>query len=211
MGFKASATAFLKRMLDPKIIKQRKGPDGKPVQYMEGWQVIDNANEAFGHGGWSQIIVSERFIDYDINRQENHCVAAHFVHVRIKIPCEDGTICEQDGTSVGKGTARTLADAMDHALKVAHTDAIKRAFKNHGNQFGNPLYDKEQRNVGVEPDDIRAPISIAPIDEGFDRPALPDRSQPSISQRAMRQPPQQPQPPRHVEHNGPARKEGVRL
>jgi DNA repair and recombination protein RAD52 len=36
--------------LDPANVKPRKGPNGKTLSYIEGWQVIEEANHIFGFG-----------------------------------------------------------------------------------------------------------------------------------------------------------------
>jgi DNA repair and recombination protein RAD52 len=47
----------------------------------------------------------------------------------------------------GTGIAKDYASAHESAGKEAVTDAMKRAFRTFGNQFGNALYDKSQKHV----------------------------------------------------------------
>ncbi|MDK2063130.1 Rad52/Rad22 family DNA repair protein, partial [Aliarcobacter butzleri] len=54
------------------------------------------------------------------------------------------TFIEKEDVGFGTGISKTLADANESASKEAVTDAIKRAFRSFGNQFGNSLYDKSR-------------------------------------------------------------------
>jgi DNA repair and recombination protein RAD52 len=47
----------------------------------------------------------------------------------------------------GIGIARDYASAHESGGKEATTDALKRALRTFGSQFGNALYDKSQKNV----------------------------------------------------------------
>jgi hypothetical protein len=61
------------------------------------------------------------------------------ITVKDCIPITDEGVCPvQEGRN-----ARATIDAHDMARKGAITDAMKRAFRCYGNQFGNPLYDKD--------------------------------------------------------------------
>jgi len=68
-----------------------------------------------------------------------------------------GSVFRQDvGTVIGSG--KTEMDAIEIGYKGAVTDAMKRAFRTFGNQFGNCLYDKEKG--GVEKAGISTPSVI---------------------------------------------------
>ena len=48
----------------------------------------------------------------------------------------------REDVGFGSGIAKTLADAHEQSAKEAVTDALKRAMRTFGNQFGNSLYDR---------------------------------------------------------------------
>src|SRR6266446_4472419 len=55
----ASLQAKLNQKLGPEFISQRPGPGGGPkLTYVEGWKVINLANEVFGFNGWNSSIIS---------------------------------------------------------------------------------------------------------------------------------------------------------
>ena len=63
----ATLQAKLNQRLGPEYISQRPGPGGGPkLTYIEGWKVINLANEIFGFNNWSSSIVSMTtdFVDY---------------------------------------------------------------------------------------------------------------------------------------------------
>jgi DNA repair and recombination protein RAD52 len=47
----------------------------------------------------------------------------------------------------GTGVSKTLADSHENAGKEAVTDALKRAMRSFGNQFGLSLYDKSRNHT----------------------------------------------------------------
>lgn len=53
----------LSRELDPKYISSRMGPRGVRLFYLEGWRIVEAANEVFGFNGWSHSVVDLK-IDY---------------------------------------------------------------------------------------------------------------------------------------------------
>ena len=64
----ASLQVKLNQKLGPEYISQRPGPGGGPkLTYVEGWKIINLANEVFGFNGWSSSIVSMTvdFADYN--------------------------------------------------------------------------------------------------------------------------------------------------
>jgi hypothetical protein len=55
----AALQAKLNQKLGPEYISQRPGPGGGPkLTYVEGWKIINLANEVFGFNGWSSSITS---------------------------------------------------------------------------------------------------------------------------------------------------------
>jgi DNA repair and recombination protein RAD52 len=180
----------LRDPLDPANVKPRKGPNGMTVSYIEGWQVLDEANAIFGFGNWSRETVLMEplhgpvlITDAD-SPEKGKVVSAFFAKVRITVWSEDGQrSIVREGCGAARGFARTAGEAIEQAIKSAETDATKRALVTFGNAFGLALYDREQRHVGRPEARRQLAPSEQPLDTGFD--AAPESPRPSISQRAL--------------------------
>jgi DNA repair and recombination protein RAD52 len=190
--FTESQLKTLQDPLDPANVKPRKGPNGKTLSYVEGWQVIEEANRIFGWGNWSRETVTIESLHDPVlindpdSPEKGKVVSAFFAKVRITVWSEDGQrSIVREGCGAARGFAKTAGEAMEQAIKSAETDATKRALVTFGNAFGLALYDREQRQVG-KPEDRRQLAASAeqPIDTGFDAPP-PAPHRPSISQRAL--------------------------
>jgi len=67
----AAIQVKLNQRLGPEFLSQRPGPGGvRKLTYIEGWRVVDLANEIFGFNGWS---TSVRSLDVDYVRT-SRCV-----------------------------------------------------------------------------------------------------------------------------------------
>mgnify|MGYP003349234988 CR=1 FL=1 len=130
----------LKAPLAKENIAQRIGGGGTKLDYLEGWFVIDQANEIFGYDGWDYYIDDVQVIKEVID--DKTCKALCRATVTVTV----GETLRQD-VGVVIGSAKNSMDAIDIGLKGAVTDAMKRAFRTFGNQFGNCLYDKEKGGV----------------------------------------------------------------
>jgi DNA repair and recombination protein RAD52 len=92
----ASLQAKLNQKLGPEYISQRPGPGGGPkLTYVEGWKVINLANEVFGFNGWSSSIISltTDFADYS-EETRRYCVG---VTALIRVTLRDGVFHEDIG------------------------------------------------------------------------------------------------------------------
>jgi len=129
----------LNQDLDLTRVKTRT-QSGRSVHYLEGHDIITIANEIFGFGGWSYEPVGEVKTD---KTGEGYLAKAT---VKVSVVLEDGTTISR--TDIGrcavacKAGEAPKADSVDTAEKGAVTDALKRALRSFGNQFGNSLYDK---------------------------------------------------------------------
>ncbi|KAH9504844.1 DNA repair protein rad52 [Bulinus truncatus] len=128
----------LRQRLGPEFISQRVGAAGLKVAYIEGWKVINLANEMFGFNGWSHG-VSQQTIDF-----VDHVNGKYFVGVSalVKVQLKDGVFHEDIGYGVSEGM-KSKALSLEKAKKEAVTDGLKRALKSFGNSLGNCLGDKE--------------------------------------------------------------------
>ena len=139
---------LLKYNLDGNRVKTRQ-LGNISLSYLEGYDLIDTANFAFGFGNWSYRVNTLEQVSEEVSeRNKNNkvigykavvAVTVHDVHHKSNITRED--------VGYGIGIARDYASAHESGGKEATTDALKRALRSFGNQFGNALYDKQQKNV----------------------------------------------------------------
>lgn len=144
----------LRKKLDPKHVKSPDGKFGPKGDYLEGWHVINEANEIFGFNGWSYTIDLQRDDLRKVevtktwngqSKTEEQWQAAYTCICTLTV---DG-VTRQD-VGFGSGFAKGVGDALEGATKEAATDALKRALRTFGNRFGLALYDKSRENVGVD-------------------------------------------------------------
>lgn len=120
----------LAQPLDPKLVKNdRKVAHG--ASYIEGHTAIRQANEIFGFDGWSYEVKDVTRVGHDGDRP------IWTAQVRVSAL---GVQRSDIGVNVA---ANNSPDSQDTAMKGAVTDALKRALRTFGDQFGNGLYDKE--------------------------------------------------------------------
>jgi DNA recombination protein Rad52 len=140
--FTPETIAELRKPLDDKTVKHRQGGGGSDLKYLAGYQVIDTANRIFGEGNWGYDLLG---VELNNVLSSNGEIIGGYYSARVKVtvkncvPVTDEGVCAiQDGRN-----NRAIIDGHDMARKGAITDAMKRAFRCFGNQFGNPLYDKD--------------------------------------------------------------------
>ena len=154
--------ALLNAKLDAGAVSERQG-----LSYIEAWHAINEANRIFGFGMWDTKLIELRHIGDEVNdkgggkvQYRSAYLAAYEVTVKgaaASALAERGLNCTYQ--DVGFGNATSYSNPLDNhenAAKEAATDAVKRCLRNLGNQFGNALYDKQQRNVAknVSADDV---------------------------------------------------------
>lgn len=119
------------------------------MSYLEAWDVIAHLTRIFGPLNWDKevkevVMIYDEFVNWTPRGQtipkSGYDVAYRSI-VRLTIRSELGTKVSED---VATGQAQhqpNRGDAHDLALKSAVSDALKRAAKDLGNQFGLSLYD----------------------------------------------------------------------
>ena len=121
------------------------------MSYLEGWQVIAEANRIFGFDGWQRQTIAVRCVaqaERTIGREQKPGWGVTYTaRVRITVICGGLTPLVREGTGAGHGIDVDLGQAHESAIKEAETDAMKRALMTFGNPFGLALYDKQQREV----------------------------------------------------------------
>ncbi|PFX34356.1 DNA repair protein RAD52-like [Stylophora pistillata] len=74
----------LNQKLGPEYISQRAGAGGQKLAYVEGWKLINLANETFGFNGWSHSVTHQNidFVDQVANKY--YVGVSAFVKVQLK-------------------------------------------------------------------------------------------------------------------------------
>ena len=111
--------------LDLNNVKKRKGAGGRTLDYISGEHAIAEANRIFGFDGWSCETIHMECV--------KESPITYIARVRVKA-----------GGVTREGWGGDSSHDHEMAVKGAETDAIKRALRTFGNQFGLPLYDKEE-------------------------------------------------------------------
>ncbi len=136
-----SVLHLLDSVLDPKLVARRRGSKGQMVPYLEGYQAINQANRIFGYGRWGAELVGP--VGYrELTRThkgtgEVSSVGMYWATVKVHVRG-----CEPRSDVGCAFTADDSLEAHDTAIKAAVTDAMKRALRQFGDQFGNALYDR---------------------------------------------------------------------
>nr|WJN25031.1 DNA repair and recombination protein [Farysia itapuensis] len=175
----ATLQAKLNQRLGPEYLSQRPGPGGgKKLTYIEGWKLVDLANEVFGFNGWSTTIVrlDVDFLDSSPDGSRHSAGVSCVVRVTLR----DGAFHEDIGYG-SADNARQKHAALEKCKKEAVTDATKRALKNFGKLLGNCTYDHQ---YSVQALKVVNPAPKFDPSELHRRPEL----------RALAQPTPQPQP-----------------
>jgi DNA recombination protein Rad52 len=150
--FSAEQITALSAPLDRAKVRQRRQGRSQ-VSYLEGWQVIAEANRIFGFDGWQRETVALRCV-HQAQRpigedQRPGWGVTYTARVRISVSASTAgqPALIREGCGAGHGIDTDLGQAHESALKEAETDAMKRALMTFGNAFGLALYDKQQREV----------------------------------------------------------------
>jgi DNA recombination protein Rad52 len=160
-GFTTRQIAALSAPLDRANVRQREQGRSR-VSYLEGWQVIAEANRIFGFDGWERSTLISRCVaehERPIGRdRKSGWGVTYIARVRITITAGNRTLI-REGSGAGHGIDADKGLAHESALKEAETDATKRALMTFGNPFGLALYDKQQRQVSSSAPSQPAPVA----------------------------------------------------
>ena len=143
MSLAPEVIAKLVKPLDPNRVKKREGGGGRSLSYLESHDVIRTANEVFGIGGWSYHVNelthlgTEKFIGRDAREGTRTGYRA-----TVSVFVGETQYCD---VGYGDATEYTQSTVTTHELasKEAVSDAVKRALRNFGDQFGLCLYSKD--------------------------------------------------------------------
>eukprot|EP00948_MAST-09A_sp_MAST-9A-sp1_P001586 g1586.t1 len=134
----------LNTRLNRNDLKQRKGPGGQRLTYIEGWRAVSLANNIFGFNGWSSEIMKIDIISCERTEGRNTggrgtwevCACA-----MVRVTLQDGTYHDDVGLSTANNSKKSAA--LEQSQKAAVTDAIKRALRLFGDALGNSVYNRE--------------------------------------------------------------------
>jgi DNA recombination protein Rad52 len=162
--FSAEQIASLSAPLDRAKVRQRRQGRSQ-VSYLEGWQVIAEANRIFGFDGWQRQTVALRCVhqaERPIGEEQRPGWGVTYTaRVRISVSAASQPALIREGCGAGHGIDTDLGQAHESALKEAETDAMKRALMTFGNAFGLALYDKQQREVTHAAGENSAPLPVS--------------------------------------------------
>ena len=167
-----SVTEKLAQPLDASLVSHRKGRGNRNFPYLEGRAAIDQANRVFGFGGWGYELVGDVILHELDNIHpgtgEVKRIRAYAATVRVNVP---GSLSRTD---VGFHTvAEETGEGHESAFKGAVTDALKRALRSYGDQFGNGLHGEESAGSDAGSGESLAPalrktLLDLGIAQGFD-------------------------------------------
>ncbi|MCY4393125.1 MAG: Rad52/Rad22 family DNA repair protein [Chloroflexi bacterium] len=138
-GLPPAVTQKLGEPLDEGLVSHRKGRKGRSFAYIEGHVAIEQANRILGFGGWGYELVGDVTLregeSVDPKTGEAKPWRAYAATVRVTVPGSSPR------TDVGfHAVTEETAEGHETAFKGAVTDALKRALRGYGEQFGNALY-----------------------------------------------------------------------
>jgi hypothetical protein len=136
MGFSARQVEALRRQPSARHIRTREA-HGHELSYLEGWYAISEANRIFGFDGWNRETIESKCVLARENR--GTFLAVYIARVRVTVHANGATII-REGHGTGEGRGTSPGEVHDIALKVAETDATKRALATFGKPFGLELY-----------------------------------------------------------------------
>jgi len=136
----------LQSPLDGNRVKRRE-QGNITLSYLEGYDIIDQANTIFGFDGWSYNVTKLEQVSEEINEKNNKVIAYRALVAITVYGTNHQLFITRSDVGYGIGIANNYAMAHESGGKEAVTDALKRAMRTLGSQFGNALYDKSQKNV----------------------------------------------------------------
>jgi hypothetical protein len=170
MGFSAKQVQALRRNIDYRHVRTRQA-HGRELSYVEGWYAISEANRIFGFDGWNRETVESKCVLARENR--GTFLAVYTARVRVTVHADGATII-REGHGTGEGHGTSPGEVHDIALKVAETDATKRALATFGKPFGLELYRGGKKGSTQKP----LPLPSVPVPADGPRGLHPDDTTP---------------------------------
>ena len=158
MGFSAKQLQALRRQPNHRHIRTREA-HGRELSYLEGWYAISEANRIFGFDGWNRETIESKCVLARENR--GTFLAVYIARVRVTVHADGSTII-REGHGTGEGHGTSPGEVHDIALKVAETDATKRALATFGKPFGLELYRGGRHAIIAKAPALQRP-SLSPV------------------------------------------------
>jgi hypothetical protein len=146
MGFSAKQVQALRRHPNSRYIRTREA-HGRELSYLEGWYAISEANRIFGFDGWNRETIESKCVLARENR--GTFLAVYIARVRVTVHADGATVI-REGHGTGEGRGTSPGEVHDAALKIAETDATKRALATFGKPFGLALYGGGKAALSVQ-------------------------------------------------------------
>src|SRR5450631_4279805 len=156
MSFSAKQVQALRRQPNSRHIRTREA-HGRELTYLEGWYAISEANRIFGFDGWNRETIESKCVLARENR--GTFLAVYIARVRVTVHADGATII-REGHGTGEGHETSPGEVHDIALKVAETDATKRALATFGKPFGLELY-RGGRAASQKPLPSATPVAVS--------------------------------------------------
>ena len=138
-GLPPAVTTKLAEPLEEGLVSHRKGRGNRAFAYLEGRTAIEQANRILGYGAWGYELAGPVELregeSVDPRTGEAKLWRAYAATVRVTVAGS------QPRVDVGfQAVADDTVEGHETAFKGSVTDALKRALRSYGEQFGNGLY-----------------------------------------------------------------------
>jgi recombination DNA repair RAD52 pathway protein len=135
MPLNVAQTEQIYKAINPNRVQTRQGK----FSYLETWDVIAHLTRVFSISGWDKEVDSDLLFETESNGK---WTVAYRAKCRLTIRDPNGDlVCVHEDVATGSAINQpSRGDAHDLALKTAVSDALKRAAKDLGNQWGLSLY-----------------------------------------------------------------------
>ena len=179
MSDRATIAEELVKPLDVGDIAER-SQAGQNLSYIESHIAIRHANTIFGWDGWSDTIVSMTLVDGPREVKKDNGGVNIYTGYTCVVRVTVGNVT-REGIGFGQGIDRDAGKSHESAVKEAESDALKRALRTFGAQFGLDLYDKQylaglkkgdagyNKRNGTKPKDAE-PVKEDPQSEAQSKP-----------------------------------------
>jgi Recombination DNA repair protein (RAD52 pathway) len=138
------------------VLKRQDG-----LSYIAGYIAIEQANRIFGFDKWGYTVTQQPILTKDESEAgEKVWYYTCAIKSWVKMPGSDYQVEREDVGYAEVTFTKVYTDKQgkktggrpqfEVAYKGAITDALKRALRGWGNQFGNSLYDREDKIVNVQ-------------------------------------------------------------
>ena len=136
--FSLEQEEMLREPLQASVIKERVGSKGMVLKYIKGDTAIDTANRIFGYGQWGYRVVGREHCVIDDEKKGK--IEYYTADIELSVV---GAAFPFPGDGMGIVTSPFTIEIHEKARKEATTDALKRALRHYGDQFGLCLYNED--------------------------------------------------------------------